>query len=88
MGGVGVGEGAGTSGHTSWSVTISAVPNQSSNQLPAYVSLADANGNIQLLMSLQQLLGEVAGEPWGYAWLPTPAIAAVGSLLHASLLRR
>lgn len=47
----------------------------------------DANGNIQLLMSLQQLLGEVAGEPWGYAWLPPPAIAAVGSLLHASLLR-
>ncbi|PRW61370.1 MAU2 chromatid cohesion factor-like protein [Chlorella sorokiniana] len=47
----------------------------------------DPSGNIQLLMSLHQLLGEVAGQPWGYAWLPPPAIAALGSLLHASLLR-
>ncbi|KAI7844936.1 hypothetical protein COHA_001583 [Chlorella ohadii] len=47
----------------------------------------DPSGNIQLLVSLQQLLGEVAGQPWGYTWLPPPAIAALGNLLHASLLR-
>ena len=47
----------------------------------------DPQGNIQLLATLQQLLKEVAGQPWSYAWLPTRAVATVGFLLHASLLR-
>ena len=58
------------------------------HQEPPITSPADPSGNIQLLVSLQQLLGEVAGQPWGYTWLPPPAIAALGNLLHASLLRR
>lgn len=56
---------------------------------PACATLdADSSGNIQLLVSLQQLLAECGDQPWGYAWLPQPAIAALGNLLHASLLRR
>lgn len=49
---------------------------------------ADPSGNIQPLVKLQQLLTEMAGQPWAYSWLPQPALSAIGNLLHASLLRR
>lgn len=54
--------------------------------LPACPS--DPSGSIQSLVKLQQLLADAGSEPWAYAWLPPPALAAIGNLLHASLLRR
>ena len=49
---------------------------------------ADPSGNIHSLVKLRKLLADAGSEPWAYAWLPPPALAAIGNLLHASLLRR
>jgi hypothetical protein len=56
-------------------------------KLPAGCSLAEPGGTIALLSTLRGLLGEIGDAPWAYAWLPAPAVAALASLLHASLLR-
>ncbi|KAL4452639.1 hypothetical protein ABPG75_008301 [Micractinium tetrahymenae] len=48
---------------------------------------SDGDGSIALLAQLQQQLAEAGGAAWSYPWLPTPAVGAVGNLLHASLLR-
>lgn len=48
---------------------------------------ADPSGNVALLVELQQLVAEAGGAAWSYPWLPTPAVGALGNLLHASVLR-
>ncbi|KAL4854744.1 RuBisCO large subunit-binding protein subunit alpha [Chlorella vulgaris] len=49
--------------------------------------LKQDSGGICMLAALQQMVVEMAGAPWTYLWLPTAAVGALGSLLHASLLR-
>ncbi|KAL4439010.1 hypothetical protein ABPG77_006947 [Micractinium sp. CCAP 211/92] len=49
--------------------------------------LQSDNDGITLLAQLQQQLAEAGGAAWSYPWLPTPAVGALGNLLHASLLR-
>ncbi|KAI3432577.1 hypothetical protein D9Q98_004126 [Chlorella vulgaris] len=49
--------------------------------------LKQDSGGICMLAALQQMVGEMAAAPWTYLWLPTAAVGALGSLLHASLLR-
>ncbi len=51
------------------------------------LSVVADNDGITLLAQLQQQLAEAGGAAWSYPWLPTPAVGALGNLLHASLLR-